>query len=217
MSRRAKRPSRPALKRLFARCTTAVAATAMGNGKKIANAGSSNVPSPNPVKSVRSAATAAATLTHTNSMSSLRRCAGGDPCALPRAERGMVPSGVVAIPLPSRRMWALLAIPILFGIVACVAPSRQYHWDTLERAYLLEHPARYLRTWDGSPRSQFLSFAHVLELPLAAVVRAVMPGASGLRALCVFEILVAVALLWLFGWLVRWWRERCSNGLPRDA
>jgi len=77
---------------------------------------------------------------------------------------------------------------------------------------LLEHPARYLRTWDGTPRSLFLSFAHVLELPLASVVGWFVPGDSGLRTLCVFEALCGGAALWLLGWLVRFWRERSGGG-----
>jgi len=43
---------RATLKRLFARWTTAVAATATSIGKKRANAGNKSVPSPNPTNSV---------------------------------------------------------------------------------------------------------------------------------------------------------------------
>jgi hypothetical protein len=131
----------------------------------------------------------------------------------------MVPSGVISFRRAAsiRRVWPLLVIPAAFGVVVLAAPSRQYHWDTLERAYLLEHPARYIRSWDNSPRSQFLSFAHVLELPLAAIVRAAIPGISGLRALCVFEALVAMALLVLTGLLVTWWRAMTAAGTERDG
>src|SRR5262245_56607324 len=95
--------------------------------------------------------------------------------------------GSGAKPQTRRHALALAVVPVAFLIAAFAYPSRQYHWDTLERAYLLQHPARYLHTWDGTPRSQFLSFAHVLELPLAAVVGAFVPGHSGLRSLIVFE------------------------------
>ncbi|UCE04022.1 MAG: hypothetical protein JSW67_07580 [Candidatus Latescibacterota bacterium] len=106
------------------------------------------------------------------------------------------------------RSWArpaLLLIPALFALLALPLGSRHFHWDTLERAYLLEHSERYLRTWDGSPRSQFLSFAHVLELPMAAIVRAVLGGGPGLRALVFFEALAAAGALLLLGRLVRFW------------
>ena len=111
----------------------------------------------------------------------------------------------------------LIWIPFAFAVVALVAPSQRYHWDTLERAYLVDHAGDYLRTWDGSPRSQFLSFAHVLELPLAKVVQWVLPGANGLRALCVLEVLAGAALLVLLGGLVRAWRRQTRAGTPRDA
>ena len=107
---------------------------------------------------------------------------------------------------PSRRAAATLAVvPLAFLLFASAWPCRQYHWDTLERAYLLDHPSHYLRSWDGSPRSQFLSFAHVLELPLAWLVGAVLPG-DGLRALIAFEALAAAFALWLLGSIVLRWR-----------
>jgi len=131
----------------------------------------------------------------------------------------MVTCGVAADSFTTRlrRLAPRAAIPIAFGIIALAAPALQFHWDTLERAYLLEHPLRYLRTWDGSPRSQFLSFAHVLELPLAAGVRVMTGGGSGLRALCVFEVVAAVSVLLVVGRLVEWWRARTANGNRRDA
>src|SRR5262245_53429666 len=83
-----------------------------------------------------------------------RGVGGGMPGSSSVAESGAAPRA------------ALLAlVPVVFFVAALAYPCRQYHWDTLERAYLLEHPARYLTSWDGTPRSQFLSFAHVLELP----------------------------------------------------
>jgi hypothetical protein len=107
-----------------------------------------------------------------------------------------------------RRSWAwlaLLLVPALFLFLALPLGSRHFHWDTLERAYLLEHSERYLRTWDGSPRSQFLSFAHVLELPMAAIVRGVVGGGPGLRALLLFEAVAAAGALLLLGRLLRFW------------
>ena len=95
--------------------------------------------------------------------------------------------------------------------------SRQFHWDTLERAYLLEHAARYMHTWDGTPRSQFLSFAHVLELPAAWIVRSVLRLPSGLEALCVLEALVAGATLGLLGALVRFWSADTRAALLAQA
>jgi hypothetical protein len=97
----------------------------------------------------------------------------------------------------------LLVIPLLFLVLGLSFGSRQFHWDTLERASLIEAPAAYLHSWDGSPRSQFLSFAHVLELPLASLVRLASGGASGMQALIVFEALCAAAALFLFGVLIR--------------
>lgn len=63
--------------------------------------------------------------------------------------------------------FAVFAIPIVFVVLGLALGSQEYHWDTLERAVILENPSGFLRSWDGSPRSQFLSFAHILELPLA--------------------------------------------------
>src|SRR5262245_56210233 len=105
---------------------------------------------------------------------------------------------------------ALAVVPLGFLLFASVWPCRQFHWDVLERAYLLDHPTHYLRSWDGSPRSQFLSFAHVLELPLAWLVGAVLPG-GGLRALIVFETLVAASALWLLGCLVLLWQRATTS------
>lgn len=100
------------------------------------------------------------------------------------------------------RSTALLVIPIVFVILGLAFGSRQYHWDTLERAILLEHPGTWLRSWDGSPRSQFLAFAHVLELPLASFVRLLLASPGGMVSLVVFEILCAAVALFLLGWLV---------------
>ena len=54
-------PTRASLKRLFARCTTAVAAMAVGTGKNTAKAGMSKVPRPNPEKRVSPETTSAVT------------------------------------------------------------------------------------------------------------------------------------------------------------
>jgi hypothetical protein len=110
---------------------------------------------------------------------------------------------------------ALGALPCLALGVFLAYPSRQYHWDVLERAYLLEHPARYLHSWDGSPRSLFLSFAHLLELPLAAILRSIAPRLSGLQALCILEAVLAAAALVVLGWLVQRWRA--WTGMDRGA
>jgi hypothetical protein len=108
---------------------------------------------------------------------------------------------------PQRRaLLAQGAVPLGFLVFALLYPARGYHWDTLERAYLLDHAGSYLRSTDGSPRSLFLSFAHVLELPLAWIVGLALPGASGLRTLVVFEALLASGAVALLGWLVRLWR-----------
>ena len=96
----------------------------------------------------------------------------------------------------------LYAIPVVFLVLGLSFGSRQFHWDTLERAYLLEHYQSFLKSWDGSPRSQFLSFAHVLELPLAAVVRVVLRSASGMQTLIVFEALCAALALLLVGRMI---------------
>jgi hypothetical protein len=98
---------------------------------------------------------------------------------------------------------SLLLIPVLFSILGLTFGSRQFHWDTLERATLMESPAAYLQSWDGSPRSQFLSFAHILELPLASLLRVAMGFPSGMRTLIVFEILCGVAVLLLVAHLAR--------------
>jgi hypothetical protein len=95
------------------------------------------------------------------------------------------------------------AIPIAFIVLGLLFGSQEYHWDTLERAVILENPGDYLHSWDGSPRSQFLSFAHILELPLAAVVRLVAGSPSGMRSLILFELLCAAATLWVIARIVR--------------
>ena len=81
----------------------------------------------------------------------------------------------------------LLAIPLVFVVLGFGLGSQQFHWDTLERAVLLEQPSSFWRSWDGSPRSQFLSFAHVLELPLASIVRVCTGMPHGITALVWFE------------------------------
>ena len=110
---------------------------------------------------------------------------------------------------PQKPAWraraALLAVPLLFAALALPYGSRQYHWDTLERAYLLEHARQFLRSWDSSPRSQFLSFAHVLELPAASLVWVVLGGGSGIRALLVMEVVAGACTLALLALLVRFW------------
>lgn len=101
--------------------------------------------------------------------------------------------------------WTLSLLPVVAVLVYLAYAARGFHWDTLERAYLLEHAGSYLRTWDGTPRSQFFAFAHVLELPLAWLVGRALPGASGLRTLVVLEAVMAGLTLWVLGRLVRFW------------
>jgi hypothetical protein len=116
-------------------------------------------------------------------------------------------------PTLGRRDAAVLAlVPCAFLVAVLVYPSHQFHWDTLERAYLLEHAGRYLQSWDGSPRSQFFAFAHVLELPLAWIVGLALPGNDGMRTLVVFEALMGAVTLWLVGALVGFWRGRDGQG-----
>jgi hypothetical protein len=98
---------------------------------------------------------------------------------------------------------ALCAIPLTFVVLGLGLGSQEYHWDTLERAVILENPSGFWRSWDGSPRSQFLSFAHILELPLATVVRAILGSPSGVRSLVIFELFCAAFALLLVGTLVR--------------
>jgi len=111
---------------------------------------------------------------------------------------------------------SLLWIPLVFLLLGLTFGSRQYHWDTLERATLLEHPGAYLRSWDGSPRSQFLSFAHPLELPLAWIVRQA-PGLDGMRALVWFEALCAGIALFLLGRMVRDHAASLGSALAAQA
>ena len=115
------------------------------------------------------------------------------------------------------RFAPLLVVPFLFAALALPCGSRQYHWDTLERAYLLEHAQQYLRSWDGSPRSQFLSFAHVLELPAAGLVRTVLGGGSGIRALTVMEVVAGVCTLALLAALVRFWGGGAGAAVAAQA
>jgi len=98
---------------------------------------------------------------------------------------------------------AVFAIPIAFVVLGLAFGSQQYHWDTLERAVILEYPGRYLHSCDGSPRSQFLSFAHLLELPLAGSVRLLAGSPSGMRSLILFELLCAALALWGIAQIVR--------------
>ena len=95
------------------------------------------------------------------------------------------------------------AIPIAFVVLGLFFGSQEYHWDTLERAVILENPGGFLRSWDGSPRSQFLSFAHILELPLATLVRLVVGSPSGMHSLVLFELLCAACALWVIARIVR--------------
>lgn len=94
---------------------------------------------------------------------------------------------------------------VVFVVCGLRLGVQRLHFDTLERAYLLEHPLRYLHSWNGTPRSQFLFFAHVLELPLAYALGGVFLGVPGLRALLFFEVLCGALAVLAVGWIVRFW------------
>ena len=113
--------------------------------------------------------------------------------------------------------FAVFAIPIVFVVLGLALGSQEYHWDTLERAVILENPSGFLRSWDGSPRSQFLSFAHILELPLAMPIRVVAGSLPGLRCLVLFELLCAAVALLMIGQLVRQRHGKRSSALAAQA
>jgi hypothetical protein len=109
----------------------------------------------------------------------------------------------------------LTLVPLAFLLFALIYPTGKVHWDVLERAYIVDYPGRFVTTHDGSPRDLFLHFAHVLELPLAAAFGKLVPGLHGVALLHAFEACVAAVLLWLFGSLVLFWRQRNGAG-PGD-
>jgi hypothetical protein len=105
----------------------------------------------------------------------------------------------------------LLLVPVVFVTFALVYPKRYYHWDVLERAWIIDFPFRYLHSFDGTPRSMFLHFAHPLELPLAVAFGAIVPGLEGMQLLRAFGSCTSVLVLWLAGWLVLIWRQKADR------
>src|SRR5262245_53656092 len=88
----------------------------------------------------------------------------------------------------SRRIAMLVVVPLVAALVYSLYGSRQFSFDTLERGYLIDHPKNFLRSWNGTERSQFFFFAHPLELPLAWLVGRVLPFLNGHDVLRVFGV-----------------------------
>ena len=86
--------------------------------------------------------------------------------------------------------------------------SRALPWDVAERAYLLDHAELALEARETGGRTHhFLFFAHVLELPLAWVIK-VAGGLPGLAALRLMSLLFGLGCLVLIC--------RLSSGLSGD-
>jgi hypothetical protein len=130
----------------------------------------------------------------------------GNPTAPTAAESlGAAATTSAVAPGTGRRPLFLLAVPLIWIVVCSLYGSRQFSFDTLERGYLLEHPGAFLKSWDGSERSQFFFFAHPLELPCAWLLGRALPflhGHDTMRASGLVASGVALFMLGALVWMV---------------